>query len=274
MATVKRHWKAITVAALLILSICGVIAFPLLRSDQASAQSVGENRPPAGQAMVGTDPVTYSRLHGIRDQLALTDTDLASVGCDSEMARAVLTALLAWHAANVTVLSAADVDVAQKLQALQSIRGGKTVDSTVLHAASSDYYVAVKVRQKLWQSVWDTVSEHLTRDVQAKLQAARANVGVEAPYKYVADLTKAQKKALRKSLYVERRKAAIGLRADIHGAADTVLTYGQRSQVKTIAEASKLQLSAIHEVSDEVLPIPDALRPEEICADAEEMPAL
>ena len=181
-------------------------SLPREGQSRAMAQAVGNLVEPQQATDTGTDPVVYSRVQQLRQELALTNLDLAAMGLSQAQAEGVLQRLIDWQAANEATLAAREQAQHQATgalrQAYQKINVGPRNDRLIQQVPTLEAQVqeARQQQTQLLDGFIASESVRLDNTQQRIWAAARANPAVSSDLRYISNLDAAQVKSEQLSL--------------------------------------------------------------------------
>ncbi len=111
-ANIKRYWLqggmiAVTAAIVIVGSI-----YPAGTSPTASAQTGGTGAAPSTESQAGgIAPAVWSQAQALRQELCLTNTDLAAMGMSQQDASRVLQTIVDWRESHAQACEQADREV-------------------------------------------------------------------------------------------------------------------------------------------------------------------
>ncbi len=193
----------------------GVSAQLWTPDDESEAQLINEELEAQQAARLleeeqrNFDHAMYSRVNVIRGEIGLENEDLAAMGCDQVKAKEILNLLKQWCITNATqikVIHKAQAIANQKLHKLnQKINRGRSKDNlSELDAQIMTKITATKDNLKLLHEQHEAldntakviVSAVLTTSQLNAWQAILANLGQNKQYRYIPDITAAQRESL------------------------------------------------------------------------------
>lgn len=249
----------------------GMWNHPQAKADSvlpASATSVIAAETAQVQASPKRPPLSlekYEQVQALRQELALTNIDLASMGCTREQTEAVLEGLLAATEQQQASLTAAQTEQAlaerDLRQHLSQMHTG-VADASAIDAIPQLRERLARTRvqvQQVKQRIGDAATTALYANQQQIRQAALTNMALGVPhqYRYVPGLTQADAKALRRGERYEVRVTPEGQTQRIKSAAAPRLRTASLAAVPEREKAAYLE--SIDEVEAQVLPLPAEL---------------
>lgn len=215
----------------------------------------------------------YSQVQRLRVELAMSNADLAAMGCTQTQAKALLDSLLAWTKTNLTQLQQADEQVrstrSQLRQAMQKIHIGPRNQTLIgqVPKLKQNYATALASRQQKYESAVNTLKTSLSAEQIGIWQAARANKEKYARYRYAPGLSQDQSKALRTAIRARNDGAPfdeavmsreqIMLRKqnfDLGKVEGRVLSASQLSQLSTAKANQQAKMAEVIAAEQEFLP--------------------
>jgi hypothetical protein len=195
---IKRYWWLALLQVVLIAFAASFLIYRTLHQPEV-AQARPDAPPPSTQPL---DRLTYSRVRQLREQLALTNADLASVGCNQASAQDVLNALLTWYQQNASDWTEKESTLRSSMNALgetqRLIRVGPANEALVTRLASQ------KQTLETANTAWTQFIEGAATSARSKLSAeqiavwtiARANLRSPSRYRYVSGVAEANAQRL------------------------------------------------------------------------------
>lgn len=256
MAIVKRHWGKLF-GLLAVLAAAAVLAH--LYGPRAKADSVAST---ATTAPAGKDNVTASGIKVLRQEMCLTNQDLAAMGCSRDTASAVLGELVNWYQSNKDALVKAHKSI---MIASRDLRTAQLQ----MNMGSGDAQLPAKLSQlqkadvlawldhvKLVEQCKKQIAATLSDSQKAAWIAAQGNGSLPAQYRYVPGLSLVQRKALINASETAARTAALGKGADarqsLAAAEGQILTDSQRSARDSAQAAQAQNLAAVAQADEAV----------------------
>lgn len=246
----KRRLKFTIHGTMLIAIVAlGVVSFmPPSTVTPASAQTT---------PVEATDPVVYSKVQKLRRELALTNGDLAAMGCTQAQAESILTALKSWYETNTAALTQADASVRT---AQRNLRGamrkhhvGPRDEALIasLPGLRSAVATAETNRKAAIDAAIPTIAGHIPSGQSTTWATARANVDRHSDLRYMPNVTDEQaadyEKALRKRRRTGDSTDAIGQR---------LLAVSQTSEATAARTRAQTSTDAVLAAEAEILPPP------------------
>lgn len=251
MSEQNRRRLRFTVQGVLLIAVVamGVLSFmPPPSVTPASAQTS-----PAEEI----DPVVYSAVQRLRRELALTNRDLAAMGCTQAQAEATLNALKDWYETNAAALGRAKANVrsAERDLRMAMKRYYQGPRDEALIASLPGLRSAVSATQARRKATIDaaipTVQPHLPSGQSTLWATARANTKRHSDLRYIANLTD-QTSSQYESTLRKRRRAGESTDA----VQQRVLAVSQRTEVTTVRDRINTNLPGVLAAEEAVLPAP------------------
>lgn len=252
MAYVRRQWLASVLYVTIIVLGLAIFLTPTLFS---------ENAPEAAQAqpteLQPIDPYLYTRVQKLRQELSLTNRDLAAMGYTEESAKLLLESLKAWAVTNNAILNQQHHDEVQAKTALR-----ETTRLINLGLADKNMYGNISFYQN------DLAEIHKKRkmqhdDLRAQIElgmddnqintwhSAIANTGLPDKFSYVPDISDQQRKDI-----VRRIRDQLLKKSPVDQALNGVFTLSQNQAVNAINLNIIDNIQAIREAESQVLSVP------------------
>ncbi len=257
MAYVRRHWLSSVLYVFIIVLGLAVWFTPTFVSDgtinEARAQQAAEPQP--------VDPYLYTRVQKLRQELALTNLNLAAMGYTEETATQILETLKTWCTANQAVLEQHRRDEVKTndaiRRAVRQINAG-TADALVNNTLYDLQHNLVTLYEKRKTRLDGLVSQ-LGGGMDAyqlrTWRSARANAGLPAQLRYVPDLSNQQRQTIHDGLTDRTSEATLT------EVVDQELTFAQKRAVDATALTAALKAHEVRKAEAAVLPTPDLLKP-------------
>lgn len=248
-----KRW---TIQGLLVASAAGLgVAGLQTHLDQGNPVEAAQD-----EEQAATDPWVYDRTQGIRQELALTNADLASMGLGLDESKSVLTGLKTWVEQNRERLEAKDRAVYQTRRRLQlahrSVRAGPRDEEVVrrlpgLEQALTDASASLK---ELYEGVGRSIEGQFSGDQWSAWQTAQANLadGVPHRYRFAPNLTETQRERIRAAVSKRDRDPTQSRFAD----ADLELSSFQNQVVVAARSNRASNIEAVLQAEEEALPQP------------------
>ena len=220
------------------------------------------------------DGATYSAMGAIRREIQLSNRTIAAMGCDEAGAREILETLLLWCRVKEPYL-----DIAKKAKrrarrdlrlALQKIGMGPRDEKLIKSVPTLKAAVAGAAKD------YDDIIKTAITAVEAKLPPAqkrlwattKSNAKLHGRYRYAANMTAAQAKALHmaRRAYARRLAAAktpaakAAVTSEFKAKESNVFSAAQKAAMAQAAENIRKNMSAVSNAEREVLPIQDELK--------------
>lgn len=256
MAKIIRKYWWLVVLQFGVLAAAGIfMGYRMLsRSDSALAQPL----PPSTQPL---DVLSYSRVQALRERLALTNMDLAAMGCSQADAQGVINALVSWYAGQAAAWSSAEsaLDAAQESyrQTLEQVNLGP--QSGELDSQLASRKTALDGALLAWNQFQDgagaVVTSLLSSGQNAVWAKAKSNVGRLGRYRYASGISGENLDRLRRAIarYGESSSQVAALEQSLLAAQSSDLTAARLSIHENIA--------AVVAGDHAALPQPEELRP-------------
>lgn len=259
-ATVTKHFassraKRLTLQGLLAASVVGLgiagVVTQLDRGNPVEAAQVEVKAEPV-------DPWVYDRLRSIRQEQALTNTDMASIGLGLDESKAVLNTLKTWVEQNREQLESKDLAVLQARRELQlaqrSVRVGPRDEEVIrsLPGLEAELSNAVTSLQNLHEDAGKSIEGQLTAGQRSAWRAAKSNLaaGVPSRYRFAVNLTEAQLMRINEAMSNRSTDPTRSKFAD----ADQELSASQSQAVVAARANQTSNMEAVLQAEEEVLP--------------------
>jgi hypothetical protein len=257
MAAIRKHWKLAVLNVLLIVGMLGILTWYMVRSGSpvATAQSVssgwssGTASPPANSP-TPTDPIVYARIETLRQRIALSNMDLAAMGCSQAQASSVFSTLLTWYQANQGTWSQAEQNETSARNDLQEtwrlINVGPKDDNVLsqLPTKQQNITTAVSARQQVEQTAANAVAGVLTSSQNTLWMTIQANAAVPDVYRFAPSLSAQQVTQIQASL------------AKGQVVPTDTLTASQWSVIQSVIAAQNQTANGVAAAEQTVLPAP------------------
>lgn len=257
MAYVRRHWLKSVLYSLVIILGLAIFLTPVLFS---------ENAPDAAQAQASEpqpiDPYLYTRVQKLRQELSLTNRDLAAMGYTEESARLLLDNLKTWCSTNQVALDRHHrAEIKAKVALREAIRqiNTSTLDdrvSDVLPGLQDDLKALHEQRQTSQDTLVAQIESRMDTNQLKIYQSARANTGLPSQLRYAPDLTDEQRLTFYTQLTDRSRR---GSRSQV--LADE-LTLSQKQGTDSVGLNTTSKARYVRNAEATVLPVPDVLKPD------------
>lgn len=267
MAYVRRHWLSSVLYSLIILFGLAIVLTPILVSDKAIKEALAQVEPTTTEPEP-IDPYLYTRVQQLRQELSLTNFDLAAMGCDEESATQILESLKSWCRTNQATL---DQNHRDTLQAKATIREairqinigpapGSEPNSTIarsLPGLQKDLVNLLEQRKSTLDGLAAQIETTMDTSKRHIWQSARANVGMPTQLRYVPDLSDEQRQTIH-NLLTERapQESIANVGAD-------ELTWSQKQAADAAGTNLAIHNRDLRNAEAAVLPIPDMLKESE-----------
>lgn len=262
MAAIRRHWRAVLLNLLIVALATGSLAY-FLASRPVTAESTaadgggslgGSDAAAAAPRMI--DPVTYSQVQQLREQLCLSNHDLAAMGCTQASAEQVLSSILAWYEQNKVVLEQNDQAMlvaqsdAREAVRLMNIGPANAQHGRQYRQACDAAGTALQQRKQLLDAAIAALTPGLNGEQQAIWQAALANRSHDR-YRYVPNLT-AQQVLLLEQIDRDRNRTA----TSAESARNSALSIQQRQAISVVFANENARSGEVRAAEENVLPKP------------------
>jgi hypothetical protein len=194
MAVVKKHWKFF-VAQLIAITIIAISCVVWLQKSTIRAEVPGGSPPGTSNSAGALDPLVYSRVAELRSELALTNVDLAAMGCSGPVSRQVLTQLVTWTQQNAERWNQAEQAVLAADRALteahRKLNVGPRDESLLTQVATlkTARTTAADAKAALLVEAGSAVESLLAPAQRQIWQDARANKSLPEQFRFAANLT-------------------------------------------------------------------------------------
>lgn len=225
------------------------------------------------------DAVSYCEICDLRTKLCLTNDVLGAMGLTEGEAKAVLFALVTWHGERKA--DREDVDARKRRaekdlrEAEQKVHMGPRDEALLarIPGLRSEHEAAQKAGSDLDEMAATEVSKLLSQSQIDVWQTVRASKLPE-PYRYAPNVTPEQEKGLMRAAQgatgcsdeAKTPGEAAKQFAEMKEAREKVFTSSQLESVKQAMENKRKCMMGIFKAAEEVLPMPDELRPHPIAA--------
>jgi len=249
-ALVKRHWISVSLLVFVVALLIGWVLRIHLFAGVREALADTSETPPQQQPTM--DPVDYGKVQQIRQELCLTNFDLAVMGCSQEAATNVLTALSSWYQSHRAELVTAEQSVLEKQrqlhEAVKNVNVGPRSEGNLaqMPTLQQNAQAATQQRNAIVESAVQALSATLTAEQNQLWLTARANAATTSHYRYVPNITQAQLKVVQSSP---------------DPLADQVLSADQKQAFITAAANSVQFFSGVTAAEAVVLPVPNEMKP-------------
>jgi len=247
MAMIRKHWKLAIIHLLLIVGGLVVLAGHLTTRQEQSAVAATESESP----VAAIDPLTYSRVQKMREELCLTAEDLAALGCSGEQTSAILGSLLGWYRNSQALWE--QLEDAQRVaqrqldEAVTKINVGpknETLIQSMPRLVESVESAAAARRQHMNLAMND-VSRSFNAEQGQLWSIAASNVKLPTRWRYVDGLSVDQVQTLQRAAYkgkleeAEQQTLSASARLAMNGASSR---HGSAIEGVLSAEASVLPI--------------------------------
>jgi len=256
MATaIRRNWLQLLLTVCILLTAAFWFAWPTLYPQPATAQLQQETRE--------IDRQLYERVSSIRQELHLTNRDLAAMGCDQTTAERVLEAAKSWCESSYSqllqqdaVVIAAERDLRQAMRQINmGPRDQRVVDSLPqLREAVGN---AKKQRREFLATAEMQITAPLDFNARRIHETIQANAHLPGRLRYAEDLTSEQVQQLRKIA----RDAARNTLTDRQTKEQQVLQFSQSQAIDQAKANLGSRMQAVVAAEQNVLPMPAELKP-------------
>lgn len=255
---VKRHWLSLLLIACLVLTAAAWLVLSPSLSLPAQAQSAAGGSQEQTEQPAPLSPYDHGRLQQLRNQLCLTNRDLAAMGCDQEQAEVVLEVMRNWYETNqarLAELQHTERAARQALRAaLQEVAAGPTEERPEppvheIPALQKALFSAQRDQQTGSQSAVSAIEPLLSSSQREIWRTARKNIAAPARYRHVPDLEPNQVQALRDALDDSTALAV---------AENAILWSTQREKLASANVHVRDQLGVVTTAADTVAPQPTA----------------
>jgi len=220
------------------------------------------------------DANTHSAIRTIRREIGLSSRTIAAMGCDQADAREALKTLLLWYRVKEPYF-----DMAKKAKrrarrdlqrALRKIGMGPRDEKLIKSVPTLKAAVARTAKD------YDDIIKTAITAVEAKLSPAqkglwattKSNAKLHGRYRYAANMTAAQAKALHmaRRTYARRLAAAktpaakAAATSEFKAKESNVFSAAQKAAMAQAAENIRKNMSAVSKAEREVFPLPDKLK--------------
>jgi hypothetical protein len=277
MAVIRRHWVMSLTIVLVLAGGGGWLAFSHFGQAKADDPPETPESPTGGQepAANTVDPDTYCRVRELRERLCLRNEDLAAMGCTQAQAESVLEGLLNWYKTNKANLAAAAKtkgDARRTLRrAFAKIHMGPRDEAVIAQMPALKKAVADTAITELntVRAAVPTIDPLLSAEQKTLWSTVRANAGAPRVYRYAPGLTAQQAQVLEIALRARARRLRVVTGTTERQAAETALvseesralTEAQRTAIASAGTAIGQGKSAMAAASQEVLPLPEEMKP-------------
>ncbi len=247
---IRKHWKLLLLQAVFLGAVAGLIVWGTAHSSPSIAQSP----PPESNEM---DVATYTAVSRLRQELALTNADLAAMGCSQEDTQRLLSALVQWCETNKTTLKTKEVAIRQGRNQLRQlhrqINVGPRNERVIAEVQDLYAQLAQQVgdRRSFVEGAKAAVHAVATADQRSIHQAALANRGMPNRMRYVPDLTGEQVKAIRQAMSRRTTDSAA-----ITSTIDQTLNLLQRSASDQALTNQRRNMPGVLAAEKNILPTP------------------
>ncbi len=247
-----------------------------LASDHptAQAQTTPTDQQPTGQSQtsaLAAAPGAWSQIQALRQELCLTNTDLAAMGLSQQDATRLLQTLVDWRESHAQAWEQAEREVRVTNQAVRQaysrIHVGPRDEALVasLPALKQAAQQAQTQRKQVLEAAAQAVAMQLSSQAQTIWQTARGNTDLPEQYRYAPNLSREDKAKL---LTPARRLASDRDRRDLE---QSVLAGYRASAVEQARVNINANLEAVTAAEAQVLPTPPDLAPAPLPAADEAM---
>ncbi len=241
--------------------VIGVLLVGLSSTQAWLPQAFGESSDPA------LDGVAYDRIRLLRDELAVTNRDLAAMGLDQAQAQGVLGQLKGWYFTNRAALDQVERSQRQTKQALREtmrlIHVGPRDDLLVSQVSNLKQQLASYRQQQkdLLDAAASSLTSTFTSDQRQVWETAHTNTQANAPqrYRYAPGLSEKQ--------IADMRGSDGPLDS---GSPSDLLTLDQKQALDQAHQRVRQHVSGVQKAETQVLPMPPELV--ELRDAAEEIP--
>ncbi len=231
--------------------IIGLIVAATLDSEEALAQS----QLVVSEPTHALDPATYTAVRKLRHELALTNSDLAAMGCSQADAERVLGALLVWYQSNKDSLEAKERLIRQDTRRLRELRRkiqiGTRDTSVARDVAALREQLVEKMaeRKQLVEAAIPTVRNAVSVEQASYHESAIANQGLARELRFAPGLSKSQIEGI----------SVVRNNNQFQTEMDRVLTYGQKLAIQQAAINQREKIRGAQLAERNVLPMPSQL---------------
>lgn len=256
MALVRRHWK---LALLNVLLLCLAVAALIYKLGISQQRTVGATTGPTVATSGQLDLPSYSQISSIREELCLTNRDLAAMGCNGSTARALFSALLSWYRQSQPAINQAiqsEVTAQANLRdVIRRIQVGPCDESALSQVSSLRTAVASATtnRQALVGQASDLIQQKLNNGQSTIWRSAKSNQNLPEQYRYTPDLSATESQSLLQ--LVRGTQFSTGGRSVDDS---TIITTARRSAMASAQASVEANLSAVAAAEQEILPTPAA----------------
>lgn len=254
MAYVRRHWLASVLYGLIILFGLAIFLTPTFFS---------ENAPEAAQAQPAEpqpiDPYLYTRVQKLRQELALTNRDLAAMGFTQESATVLLESIKTWSVSNKIAF---DQNMSDEIRFKAALRetthlinaGSPDIDlAHALPLLQNDLAALYEQGKARHDALIAQLESGMNASQRKTWQSARKNAGLPIELRYTSDLTDQQLQAIRDKLHST-------IQTSLSNVINDTLTIDQRQAISAVRVNMAERIEMISDAEDIVLPTPDILR--------------
>lgn len=254
MAYVRRHWLASALYGLIITLGLAVFLTPMFFSENATAEA--QAQPFERQPI---DPHLYTRVQKLRQELALTNRDLAAMGHTKESATALLESLKSWCTANKGALDQHHIDEIRARAALREAIRQRNAGSANKHMVDSlprlqeDLAMLYEQRKARLDALIAQLESGMNGSQVKAWQGARANAGLSDHYRYVPDLSDEHRQSLHRISTGRTERNSRGV------AGANKLTFSQKQAAEANRVNGASRADSIRDAEAVVLPVPEIL---------------
>ncbi len=258
MAFAKRHpvWLVMMLAIATLLLLTALLPTFLGRQDPLTPRAHADEAPHPAEGAPSTR-FEYDRFTQLRDELSLSDVDLAALACTDSQVASILTDVAAWLQANAERLEQSGQAVRSALaevrETTRKINVGPRDEAVIARYAVDQgaWETATAARAAVPLEVVGTIEAHLEQGQRQAWATGRANRSAPSELKYVPSLTAEQVRA-----YTRALRHAARTKGD-PSAALSVLMGGQAEARRTAQSNINDRLGGVVEVSRVVIPMPE-----------------
>lgn len=252
MATIHRHRFQLILSLAVVFLMAGALWHTQRQNQPRQVRAAA-----AQQQQETLDAATYTAVQSLRDDLALTDRDLAAMGLDEQAASTLLLALLQWHEQNTwQIQNAEQAQQAARRElaaAMRKINIGPRNESLIMSVPSLRNAVTSADDQYalLIESAGQAVSNLLNSEQAAIWSTARNNRDHPIRYRYAPNLSSEQAGALVDVMRLARRSDRSFAQAE-----QSKLTSTQTNAMLAATARIEQHMAGVVAARDAVLPAP------------------